>query len=139
MKRQYLGFGVIAVFALVWSVGAAAAQNTNAAGAQEISTAQAHALMASNEDSLKTAHAHLQHAINCLVGPDGKAFDPKVLNPCNGMGNGALSDVTDNGKLHATLLKAVAAAEFGLKADKLSMAQKAAKEAAQLLGKAARS
>ena len=41
------------------------------------------------------AHKHLQHAVNCLVGPNGKGFDAAAGNPCGKAGNGAIPDSTD--------------------------------------------
>ena len=35
----------------------------------------------------KIVYAHLHHTINCLVGPGGKTFDARALNPCKDLGN----------------------------------------------------
>mgnify|MGYP001488308167 CR=1 FL=1 len=36
-----------------------------------LSTAQTHAGMASTQTDIAMVHRHLQHAVNCLVGPGG--------------------------------------------------------------------
>ena len=63
--------------------------------ATELSTAQTHAGMASTQTDIMMAHKHLQHAINCLVGPTGAGFDAAAGNPCGKAGNGAIVDSTD--------------------------------------------
>ncbi|MGH8260519.1 MAG: hypothetical protein ACREUG_12620, partial [Steroidobacteraceae bacterium] len=61
----------------------------------EISTAAQHAQYSAQATSLKVAHAHLHHALNCLVGPKGHGFDKKAADPCMGQGDGAIPDTTD--------------------------------------------
>lgn len=103
---------------------------------QEVSTAHAHALMAAGADSLKMTHAHLQHVINCLVGPDGAAFDASAANPCKGQGAGALPDTQGESSLQGQLEEALAAAQSGVKTSSLESAQEAANGAAQFLSTA---
>jgi len=100
---------------------------------EEVATAHAHALMAAGAESLEMTHAHLQHVINCLVGPDGEGFDAAAANPCKSMGAGALPDSAGNAAEQGQLKEALAAARSGVKADSPESAQKAANEAAQLL------
>jgi len=77
-------------------------------------------------------HTHLHHAINCIVGPNGNGFDASVLNPCKGMGDGALSDAKKMEVVNA-LDVALKAAKSGLAADELTVAQAYAKDAATKL------
>jgi hypothetical protein len=101
---------------------------------QEIATAEQHAGFAQASDQLKMVHTHLHHTINCLVGPKGKTFDAKELNPCKDLGNGAIPDSTDAAQkkaLQAPLDKARA----GLKAKELAAAQKDASEVQAMLKK----
>ena len=69
------------------------------------------------------AHAHLQHTINCLVGPNGSGYDANALNPCKDMGSGAIRDTQDASKA-AALESAVVLAQQGLKSDDLDAAKK---------------
>ncbi len=62
--------------------------------AGELSTAQTHAGMAATQTDIAMAKKHLQHAINCLVGPNGTGFDAAAGNPCGKAGNGAIPDST---------------------------------------------
>ncbi|HSM94943.1 MAG TPA: hypothetical protein VLT91_02790 [Rhizomicrobium sp.] len=64
----------------------------------EIVNAQEHAEYAAAATDLNTAHAHLHHALNCLVGPNGTGFDAKQMNPCANSGNGIIPDTTDAAK-----------------------------------------
>ena len=99
----------------------------------EVSTAHAHALMAQTAKNIAMAHAHLQHVINCLVGPDGAGFDAKAENPCKGQGNGAIPDSASNQALHGKLESALTTAQAGLKSGSLaSVQQDAGKVAATL-------
>ena len=63
--------------------------------AGELSTAQTHAGMASTQTDIAMVHKHLQHAVNCLVGPSGAGFDEAAGNPCGKAGPGAIPDSTD--------------------------------------------
>ncbi len=58
----------------------------------EISTAIFHAALAEAMENVAGAHLHLHHVINCLVAPSNPHFDPHVLEPCRGLGHGALND-----------------------------------------------
>ena len=44
-------------------------------------------IAAAQATDLNTVHMHLHHALNCLVGPNGKGFDAKEMNPCAHAGN----------------------------------------------------
>ena len=96
---------------------------------KEVRTAAEHAGYAANSDTLKLVHTHLHHAVNCLVGPNGDGFDADFLDPCKGMGGGAIDAATDM-KTKKALNSALDAATSGIAADSLSAAQKDAKQAA---------
>ncbi len=90
--------------------------------AQEISIAAQHAGYAADATIITTVHVHLHHTINCLVGPNGKGFDAKELNPCQGKGNGAIPDTTGTAR-QQLLENAVARAEAGLASNDLATAK----------------
>ena len=94
---------------------------------QEITTAATHASMSSKADSLKMAHAHLHHTLNCLVGPNGRGYDSKAENPCKDMGNGAIPDTTDEAK-KKSLEHAAAQARAALRSESLETVQKDAEK-----------
>jgi hypothetical protein len=100
---------------------------------KEIATAEQHAGYAQQASELKMVHTHLHHTINCLVGPKGKTFDAKALNPCKDLGNGAIpdADAAMKKELQAPLDKA----RVGLKATELAAAQKDASEVEAMLKK----
>ena len=101
----------------------------------ELSTAQTHAGMASTQTDIAMAHKHLQHAINCLVGPNGKGFDAAAGNPCGKAGSGAIPDSTDTA-MKAKLQSIADAAQPGLTTTDLATAQKAAQSTADAIGAA---
>ena len=102
---------------------------------KEIATAAQHAGYAAESMAIGMAHAHLQHTINCLVGPQGDAFDTKQLNPCKDFGNGAIPDTEDAMKVKS-LRAALGLAEQGLKSDDLDTAKKLGVQAAAEIKKA---
>lgn len=126
--KKLLTAGIAGAFALALALPALA-QGAN----QEITTAHAHAVMAENADTVKMAHTHLHHVINCLVDSDEAAFDAAAGTPCKGMGDGALDDVDNNPALHGKLEAALAAAKKGLEADSLAAVHEAAAKAAAAL------
>lgn len=99
---------------------------------EEIATAAQHAGLAAASQSLKETHTHLHHTINCLVGPDGKSFDAKEMNPCKTLGTGAIPGTTDAAKKSA-LEAAAAKAEAGVAETDLAKSQKAAQEVETML------
>jgi hypothetical protein len=105
--------------------------------AGELSTAQAHAGMASTQADITMAHKHLQHAVNCLVGPGGAGFDEAAGNPCSKAGPGAIPDTTDAAK-RAKLTTIAASAKAGVGNADLAGAQKAAKDTADAVAAAAK-
>lgn len=58
----------------------------------QVATAAAHAGMAATAADLKMVKGHLQHVINCLVGPAGEGYDSAQANPCKDQGFGAIPD-----------------------------------------------
>jgi hypothetical protein len=102
---------------------------------KEIATAAQHAGFAAASTEIGMAHAHLHHAINCLVGPHGAGFDVKELNPCKGLGNGAIPGVADATRMKS-LRAALALAEAGLKSDDLDTAKRLGALAAAEINKA---
>lgn len=125
-------------FLTMGMAGAVAAGLSFAAFAQgsastEVSTAHAHALMAQSAKNIATAHEHLHHVVNCLVGPNGSGFDAKAGDPCKGQGNGAIPDSASNDALHSKLQNALSDAQSGLKSDSLATVQQDAGKAAATL------
>ena len=64
-----------------------------ASGSKKIQTAIKHAEFASTSKNANQIHLHLHHVINCLVGPEGAAYDPAAGDPCESEGGSALSDL----------------------------------------------
>jgi hypothetical protein len=122
---------------ILFLAGAAALLATPAFAdlAGELSTAQTHAGLASTQTDIAMAHKHLQHAINCLVGPNGKGFDAAAGNPCGKAGNGAIPDSTDAAQ-KAKLTSIVATAETAESNSDLAAVQKTAKETADAVAAA---
>ena len=102
---------------------------------KEVSTAANHAGLAAKATDLKGTQMHLQHVVNCLVGPKGTGFKQEGGNPCNGQGNGAITDTSDAAK-KKPLQDALKQAEDGLKATDQAAAQKQATMAQETLSKA---
>ena len=127
------GLGVAGMGLSFLVIQPAAAADMKADVQKEIATAEQHAGYAQAATDLKMVHTHLHHTINCLVGPKGKTFDEKALNPCKDLGNGAIpdADAATKKKLQAPLDKARA----GLKATELQAAQKDAGETEAMLKK----
>lgn len=116
---------------ILFLAGAAALLATPAFAdlAGELATAQTHAGMAATQTDIAMAQKHLQHAVNCLVGPSGAGFDAAAGNPCGKAGNGAIADTTDAAQ-KAKLTAIAAAAKTGIGSTDLATVQKAAKTAA---------
>lgn len=112
---------------------AAQAAEPNAAATKQIDTAAAHAGMALGAADLATAHAHLHHVVNCLVGENGKGFDAKAADPCKGMGNGAMADAKGDAAVETRIKAALAAAEQGVQATTLEAVHADAKKAMHTL------
>jgi hypothetical protein len=59
---------------------------------QQTATAAAHAGMAAAAAEPGMTKSHMQHVINCLVGPAGDGYDSTQANPCKDQGFGAIPD-----------------------------------------------
>lgn len=110
--------------ALVFAVASPLAAHPKAGDpvSRQASTAAAHAGMALGAADLKMAHAHLQHVVNCLVGPSGDGYDAQQADPCKGMGRGALVDAKGDAAREAPLQAALKQARQGASAATLDEA-----------------
>lgn len=128
--KKLLVVGIAVALAGTFAVPAFA---ESSAAKKEVATAHAHALMAQSADKIATAHTHLHHVVNCLVGTKGTGFDAAAGNPCKGQGNGAIPDTASDQALQTKLKSALSDAQAGLKSASLATAhQQAAKAAAAL-------
>jgi hypothetical protein len=75
-------------------VAFAAPAIARADGPQAIATAAQHAGLAASQGAIGGVQTHLQHALNCLVGPDAEGFDEAAANPCAAAG-GAIPQTGD--------------------------------------------
>lgn len=101
----------------------------------ELSTAQTHAGMAATQTDIAMAQKHLQHAVNCLVGPSGAGFDAAAGNPCGKAGNGAIPDST-NAAQKAKLTSIAATAKTAVGSSDLATVTKTAKDTADAVAAA---
>jgi hypothetical protein len=106
----------------------AAQPKTHDAVSKQVSTAAAHAGMALGAADLKMAHAHLQHVVNCLVGPSGDGYDAQQADPCKGMGQGAMVDAKGDAAQESRLQAALTQAQQGVKASTVDQAHTDAQE-----------
>ncbi len=100
--------------------------------AAEVKTAAVHAGLASSAADINGVQSHLHHTLNCLVGPDGDGFDADEMNPCEGMGSGAIPGTMDEDK-KAHLEDVAETVKVGLDTDEYDEAKKAAMSAAEML------
>lgn len=98
----------------------------------EIVSARTHAGLAAKASDLAGVHMHLQHTINCLVGPGGDGFDRKAMNPCANSGAGAIPDEADPA-IKNVLQAAAERARAGLATTDIGTAQSDATDTAALL------
>lgn len=132
MIRTIGNIGLALTMATLLAVGLGSAGQAQADNASaQVQTAADHAGYAAGSDGIDSVHAHLHHALNCLVGPDGEGFDASFGNPCDGMGSGAL-DGADM-EHEATYLDAIVEINAGLATDDLVAAQSSAVQAANTL------
>jgi hypothetical protein len=108
------------------------ATSVQADASSETVTAKTHAELAAGASDVSGVHSHLHHVLNCLVGPGGKGFDAKELNPCAQSGKGAIPDTADASK-KASLEAAAEKAREGLAASDLKAARSAASATASML------
>lgn len=116
--------------ALVFAIALPLAAHPKAGDvSKQVSTAAAHAGMALGAADLKMTHAHLQHVINCLVGPSGEGYDAQQADPCKGMGQGAMVDAKGDTAQEAQLQTALEHAQHGVKATTVDEAHADAQKA----------
>lgn len=120
---RLLSLGVVGVFIVFLAPASVAAADAG----PEITTAAKHAGLAGNSGNIYGVHSHLHHTLNCLEGPTGADFDAKEMNPCQGMGAGAIADTTD-AKVKGSLIAAAKEAEAGIMEKDLGAAQKHARD-----------
>ena len=125
MKKLMLAAGAIALLATPAFADLSSA----------LSTAQTHAGMAATQTDIMKVHMHLQHAVNCLVGPSGTGFDASMGNPCAKAGNGAIADSTDAAQ-KAKLQKIADDAKMGVGNSDLAASQASAKATADAIAAA---
>jgi hypothetical protein len=102
----------------------------------ELTVGQTHAGMAATQPAIDAVHTHLQHALNCLVGPTGAGFDAGKGNPCaKAFGGGAIADATSPAQ-KAKLEAAAMTAKSGIASTDLAAAQKDAQSTADAIGAA---
>ena len=126
--RRLCALSAAAVLGMVATGFPAARADVNS----ETATAATHADLAAGASDVAGVHAHLHHALNCLVGPNGKGFDAKELNPCANNGTGAIPDTADAAR-KKTLEAAADKARAGIAATDLKTAQKDASEVGSML------
>lgn len=127
-KRYAFLIPLAAAFALTFAFSGSAGADASS----EVVTAATHAELAAGASDLNTVHAHLHHALNCLVGPGGEGFDSKELNPCAQSGKGAIPDTADAAK-KKTLETAAERLRAGIAASDMKAAQAAGSETASML------
>ena len=98
---------------------------------QQVATAAAHAGMAAASTELKMVNSHLQHVVNCLVGPAGEGYDGAQANPCKDQGFGAVQDAPMD-KIPALQAAARMAKDGAAEADLAKAREKAAATQAAL-------
>lgn len=125
----------LAACLLTASLPLALAASALADASSEIDNAANHAALAAQARSIDSAHTHMHHALNCLVGPAGDGFDATQMNPCQS-GGGAIPDETDQTK-RAKLLIARGDLYKGIAENSLAAA-KADASAAQAVIESAR-
>jgi hypothetical protein len=103
--------------------------------AAQLAVAQTHAGMAAKQTDITKVHMHLQHALNCLVGPAGSGFDAAPGNPCAKAGNGAIPESTSAAQ-KAKLEAAVVTAKAGVASSDLATAQSDAQKTADAVAAA---
>lgn len=131
-RATTLGTGLALAAALALASTTASAANPG----KEAQTAATHAALAAKSTSLDMVKTHLHHVVNCLVGPKDPRFTTKEINPCQGMGRGAIPDAWTKASAKS-MRNALRDAERGLKAKSLKTAQAEARKAGGVLTKVA--
>ncbi|HEX7775569.1 MAG TPA: hypothetical protein VF449_03475 [Parvibaculum sp.] len=125
---------VLAALAVAGTVTSLSASAFAADAKPEIAEAAKHAGLAGNSGGIDGVHAHLHHTLNCLEGPKGTDFDAKEMNPCEGMGSGAIPDAAD-ATTKSSLAAAAKEAQAGVTETDLPAAQTHARNTEVMLNK----
>jgi hypothetical protein len=122
--------GILLAGAATWMLAQSALVTAAGDPSAELKTAVTHAGFAAKYETMKEVTLHLHHALNCLVGPQDKLFDAAAGNPCQGQGNGYLSDQKaakgENSQYHEVWWAAQIAAQ-ALASDNMGAAKAAAR------------
>lgn len=92
----------------------------------ELTQATLHANYAATATTIEEVQHHLHHVINCLVGPDAPGFIADAMNPCHGMGKGAIPDTSDPA-LQMNLERVLEHAQAALTTENFVLAKDAAR------------
>ena len=141
LLRHVLGSGMVLVCAAAWVLAQSSVAGAAADPSAELRTAIDHAGYSAKAEALAQVHLHLHHALNCLVGPHDKLFDPAAGNPCNGQGNGYLPDMQAakaEGTAYYAAYWAKQLAEQAVTSNNLAEAKAGAQVVALILENAAR-
>ena len=107
---------------------------------EELTLAQQHSLLAYRSGGRGTgsgAKPHLQHVLNCLVGPGGEGYNaaPPNMDPCAGSGKGALNDATSPAQ-KAKITAAIAMVKAAFEINEAPAMEAAATDLADAIGAA---
>lgn len=91
VRKILVGVVVMAVAVLLVSQSAPA--QSVASLKQQLQTATFHAGELAQRGAIAATQTHLQHVVNCLVGPQGTQFNSAPGYPCQGQGNGIIPDL----------------------------------------------
>lgn len=90
---------IVAAFAgqMVFAQGYGGGSDYDRAGGSgtidALKTARTHSSNAARSETLRDSLWHLGHVVNCLEGKNGKNYDAKNDNPCQGQGGGIIPDL----------------------------------------------
>jgi hypothetical protein len=106
---------------------------------EELTIAQTHSLLAyrSGGRGPERAMPHLQHVLNCLVGPGGDGYNitPPNMDPCAGAGKGALNDAASPAQ-KTKITNAIGLVKAAMKLTEGEKIEAAATELADVIGSA---
>lgn len=95
------------------------------AALREMQIAQEHAVYAVHAPTLEAAQTQMHAVVNCIAGPNAPEFYPSVVNPCSGIGAGAIVDANDTSRLPYAR-EALQHARGGLQTNDLASVKQAA-------------
>ena len=106
---------------------------------EELTIAQTHSLLAyrTGGRGAERALPHLQHVLNCLVGPGGEGYNitPPNMDPCASAGKGALNDAASPAQ-KAKITQAIGLVKTAMTITDGEKLQAAATELADVIGSA---